>query len=84
LDSSPFQLLGSGWGFFTISALVILKSGFFWNSPTAKTAPGGQERGMLPLTWTLNFDQPRTQSTGSFEIGRSSVVDDADEVDEEL
>jgi hypothetical protein len=87
LESSPFQLLGSGWGFFTINVLVLLKGKLFWHTPIAKTAPGGQDRGMLLLTWTLNFEQPSTQSTSSFEIGTFSaanVVGTSEEIDEEL
>jgi hypothetical protein len=84
LGTPPFRLQGSGWGFFTIRALVVLKRDFFWNTPIAKAAPGGQERGMLPLTWTLNFEQSNTETIGSFEIGRSSAVYVPDEADEEL
>jgi hypothetical protein len=65
---------------------VILKKEYFWNSTVAKTAPGGQEHGMLPLHWTLNFEQPYTDMTESFEIGQFSTALAAifSEQDEEL
>lgn len=65
---------------------MVLKKDYFWNSTMARTAPGGQEHGMLPLHWTLNFEQPRTDMTASFEIGRFSATPAAifGEQDEEL
>jgi hypothetical protein len=65
---------------------VVLKREYFWNSSMAKTAPGGQEHGMLPLHWTLNFEQPYTDMNASFEIGQFSAAPAAvfSDEDEEL
>ena len=55
----PYQLTRVGWGYFTITASVILKAGYSWVSSDAEDSPDGAEKGMLRLEWTLDF--------GSFE-----------------
>jgi hypothetical protein len=54
----PFEWAGSGWGFFTISIIIALKPGYSWVSPGATVGLNGHS--LLPLIWTLNFEQELT------------------------
>ncbi|KAJ6083643.1 serine/threonine protein kinase [Penicillium canescens] len=56
----PFETSGRGWGFFTIHTIVTLKRGYSWVSPKATVGPEGQS--LLPLYWTLNFEQELSYS----------------------
>lgn len=51
----PYQISRLGWGYFTITASVILKAGYQWVSDDAQDTPDGAPKGMLPLEWTLDF-----------------------------
>lgn len=52
----PYQISRQGWGYFTITASVILKAGYQWVSEDAQDTPDGATNGMLPLEWTLDFN----------------------------
>lgn len=52
----PYEIARLGWGFFTITANVILKAGYSWVSDDAQDSPDGAVKNMLPLEWTLDFD----------------------------
>lgn len=52
----PYAISRLGWGFFTITASIILKAGYSWVSEEAEAAPDGAAKGALPLEWTLDFD----------------------------
>jgi len=52
----PYQISRLGWGYFTITASVILKAGYQWVSEDAQDTPDGAAKGVLPLEWTLDFD----------------------------
>lgn len=51
----PYEVRREGWGYFTITAYIILKAGYNWVSEDAVNSPDGAEKGMLALTWTLDF-----------------------------
>jgi hypothetical protein len=61
----PFEWAGSGWGFFTISIIIALNQGYSWVFPGATVGPSGHS--LLPLNWTLNFEQELTYQ--EFEVG---------------
>ncbi|KAN0110024.1 kinase-like protein [Hyaloscypha variabilis] len=65
----PFEWAGSGWGFFTISIIIALKPGYSWISPLATVGPCGHS--LLPLTWTLNFEQELTYQ--EFEVDLAAL-----------
>lgn len=52
----PYAISRVGWGFFTLTASVILKPGYSWVSDDAQDSPDGAVKGTLPLKWTLDFD----------------------------
>ncbi|KAF7185481.1 YEATS domain-containing protein 2 [Pseudocercospora fuligena] len=52
---APYEIRRLGWGVFTITAYVILKAGYTWVSEEAEVTPDGVPKGMLPLTWELDF-----------------------------
>jgi hypothetical protein len=52
----PYAISRLGWGFFTITASVVLKAGYSWVSEDALDSPDGAVKGSLPLEWTLDFD----------------------------
>lgn len=54
----PFEIAGSGWGYFTISIIIALKEGYSWVSSRATVGQGGLS--LLPFTWTLNFERQLT------------------------
>lgn len=51
----PFEMGGRGWGYFTISALLALKTGYCWVSPDATVGADGNS--LLPLEWRLDFEK---------------------------
>lgn len=51
----PYSVTRIGWGYFTITASVILKAGYSWVSSDAVDSPDGAEKGMLRLEWALDF-----------------------------
>jgi hypothetical protein len=53
---APYAISRLGWGFFTITASVVLKAGYSWVSEDALDSPDGAAKGSLPLEWTLDFD----------------------------
>ncbi|KAK3628937.1 hypothetical protein LTR22_022130 [Elasticomyces elasticus] len=51
----PYEIRRLGWGYFTITAAVILRAGYGWVSSDAEPSPDGVENGMLRLEWGLDF-----------------------------
>ncbi|KAK4950363.1 hypothetical protein LTR10_011344 [Elasticomyces elasticus] len=51
----PYEIRRLGWGYFTITAAVILRAGYGWVSSDAEPSPDGVENGMLRLDWGLDF-----------------------------
>ncbi|KAK5717139.1 hypothetical protein LTR15_009028 [Elasticomyces elasticus] len=51
----PYEIRRLGWGYFTITAAVILRAGYGWVSSDAEPSPDGVENGMLRLDWELDF-----------------------------
>lgn len=51
----PYTVTRVGWGYFTITASVMLKAGYSWLSSDAEDSPDGAEKGMLRLEWMLDF-----------------------------
>lgn len=74
----PYEIRRLGWGYFTITAHVILKAGYSWVSEDAERAPDGAEKGMLPLNWTLDFDGDGRQGRCRLKVRSESWVDEED------
>jgi hypothetical protein len=70
----PYEIRRLGWGFFTITAHVILKAGYSWISEEAERAPDGAEKGMLPLNWTLDFVGGGSQGRCRLKIRSETLV----------
>lgn len=53
----PYEISRKGWGYFTITAYVVLKQGWSWISDDAEAVPFRRDsaRARLPLDWTLDF-----------------------------
>ncbi|KAF2818541.1 kinase-like protein [Ophiobolus disseminans] len=62
-EQHPVTFQGWGWGSFDISAYVVLWEGCYWDHPMARRVPHGNARRMLPLFWSLSFEQPRLDRT---------------------
>ncbi|KAH7089448.1 kinase-like domain-containing protein [Paraphoma chrysanthemicola] len=56
----PFAFRGRGWGSFDISGYIVLRPGCYWDHPLARPVPRETVKRMLPMSWELNFDAPRT------------------------
>lgn len=55
----PFARGGNLWGTYTEAVLLILKSGYYWDSHLASLVPWGEHepyRSVLPMTWELQVD----------------------------
>ncbi len=55
MHQPPFELSGSGWGYFPIGVVVSLRRGYAWVAEDAMVGPEGQS--LLPLYWMLNFER---------------------------
>ncbi|TKA74242.1 hypothetical protein B0A55_05695 [Friedmanniomyces simplex] len=51
----PYEIRRLGWGYFTITAAVILRAGYSWVSSDAEPSLEGVQNGMLRLEWGLDF-----------------------------
>lgn len=51
----PYSVTRVGWGYFTVTASVILKAGYSWVSSDAEDTQDGAEKGLLRLEWMLDF-----------------------------
>ena len=71
----PYEIRRLGWGFFTVTAHVILKAGYSWVSDEAERAPDGAEKGLLPLNWTLSFEGAGCQGRCRLKMRSETVVD---------
>jgi len=69
----PFETGGSGWGSFTIDALIVLRPGYYWAHPDATVGPG--DPSLLPLRWTLNFEQQLSYDQVGVQVGEDQNVD---------
>ena len=74
----PYEIHRLGWGYFILTAHVILKAGYSWVSEDAERAPDGAEKGMLPLNWTLDFDGMGRQGRCRLKVMSESWVDESE------
>jgi hypothetical protein len=70
----PYEIRLLGWGYFTVTAHVILKAGYGWVSDDAQDAPGGAAKGLLPLNWTLDFTGDGSQGKCRLKVRSEGVM----------
>jgi YEATS family len=70
----PYEIQRLGWGYFIVTAHIILKAGYSWVSEDAERAPDGAEKGMLPLNWTLDFTGGGSQGKCRLKVRSERVI----------
>ena len=78
----PYEVSRLGWGVFSVTAHVMLKAGYSWLSEEAERAPDGAEKGMLPLSWVLDFDGEGRQGRCRLKVKSEVGADDEEGVGE--
>jgi len=73
---APYEITRLGWGYFKVTAGVILKAGYSWVSSDAEDSPDGAPNGMLRLEWMLDFSS--FGGTGAMGRCRLKVKNDRD------
>lgn len=79
LETPPYEIRRLGWGYFTITADVILKEGYSWICSEAEDTPNGRYRGMLSLDWTLDFDGQGSQGRCRLKVRRENSCDNVND-----